>query len=135
MRAKSLQSFPTLCNPIDCSPPDFSISGILQARILVWVAIFFSRWRHQKPSDQPAPSSPPVRIEKDQETRREGPWGQVRSSSPLWRGDGFPAPSANVKRMHRPHRASQAQSIAKESFDSRSQALQPNALFFSTLPL
>ena len=75
-----------------CRPPDFSISGILQARILKWVAIFFSRWRHQKPSNQPAPSSPPVRIEKDQETRREGLWGQVRPSSPLRRRDGFPAP-------------------------------------------
>ena len=34
---------PTLCNPMDCSPPDSSFHGILQARILAWVAIFFSR--------------------------------------------------------------------------------------------
>ena len=40
--AKSLQSCPTLCNPIDASPPGFPISGILQARILEWVAISFS---------------------------------------------------------------------------------------------
>ena len=32
--AKSLQSCPTLCNPMDCSPPGSSIQGILQARIL-----------------------------------------------------------------------------------------------------
>ena len=40
--AKSLQSCPTLCNPIDSSPPGSSIPGILQARILEWVAISFS---------------------------------------------------------------------------------------------
>ena len=33
------QSFPTLCNPMDYSPPGFSVHGILQARILEWVAI------------------------------------------------------------------------------------------------
>ena len=37
------QSFPTLCNPMDCSPPGSSVHGILQARILEWVAISFSR--------------------------------------------------------------------------------------------
>ena len=37
------QSCLTLCNPIDCSPPDSSVHGILQARILQWVAISFSR--------------------------------------------------------------------------------------------
>ena len=40
--AKSLQSCPTLCNPLDGSPPGSPISGILQARILEWVAISFS---------------------------------------------------------------------------------------------
>ena len=40
--AKSLQSCPTLCNPIDGSPPGFSVQGILQARTLEWVAISFS---------------------------------------------------------------------------------------------
>ena len=40
--AKLLQSCPTLCNPIDSSPPGSSVSGILQARILEWVAISFS---------------------------------------------------------------------------------------------
>ena len=37
------QSCPTLCNPMDCSPPGFSARGISQARILGWVAISFSR--------------------------------------------------------------------------------------------
>ena len=40
--AKSLQSCPTLCNPIDSSPPGSPIPGILQARTLEWVAISFS---------------------------------------------------------------------------------------------
>ena len=40
--AKSLQSCPTLCNPIDGSPPGSPIPGILQARTLEWVAIAFS---------------------------------------------------------------------------------------------
>ena len=37
------QSCPTLCDPIACSPQDSSVHGILQARILEWVAISFSR--------------------------------------------------------------------------------------------
>ena len=40
--AKSLQSCPTLCNPIDGSPPGSLVPGILQARTLEWVAISFS---------------------------------------------------------------------------------------------
>ena len=40
--AKSLQSCPTLCDPIDGSPPGSAIPGILQARTLEWVAISFS---------------------------------------------------------------------------------------------
>ena len=38
MRAESLQLCPTLCNPLDCSPPGSSVHGILQAKILEWVA-------------------------------------------------------------------------------------------------
>ena len=40
--AKSLQPCPTLCNPMDGSPPGSPIPGILQARTLEWVAISFS---------------------------------------------------------------------------------------------
>ena len=40
--AKSLQSCPTLCNPMDGSPPGSPVPGILQARTLEWVAISFS---------------------------------------------------------------------------------------------
>ena len=41
--AKSLQSRPALCHPVDYSPPGSSAHGTLQARILEWVAIAFSR--------------------------------------------------------------------------------------------
>ena len=50
--AKSLKSCPTLCNPIDSSPPGSPIPGILQARPLEWVAISFSRgssWPRVRP--------------------------------------------------------------------------------------
>ena len=44
--AESLQSCPTLCDPIDGSPPGSPVPGILRARILEWVAISFSNmWK------------------------------------------------------------------------------------------
>ena len=43
MRAKLLQLHPSFCDTVDCSPPGSSVHGILQARILEWVAIHFSR--------------------------------------------------------------------------------------------
>ena len=43
MHAKSFHSCPALCNPMDYSPPGSSVHGILQARILEWAAISFSR--------------------------------------------------------------------------------------------
>ena len=49
--AKSLQLCPTLCDPIDGSPPGSPVPGILQAKTLEWVAISFSRktvWRFLK---------------------------------------------------------------------------------------
>ena len=46
-----IQLCPTLCNPMDCSLPGYSVHGIFQARILEWVAIPFSR-ESSKPRDQ-----------------------------------------------------------------------------------
>ena len=46
--AKSLQSCPTLCDPRDSSPPGSPVPGILQARTLEWVTIFFSNARKWK---------------------------------------------------------------------------------------
>ena len=44
--AKSLQSCPTLCDPIDGSPPGSPVHGIFQARVLEWVSIAFSNYTH-----------------------------------------------------------------------------------------
>ena len=44
--AKSLQSCPTLCDPMDSSPPGSSVHRILQARTLEWAAISFSHYTH-----------------------------------------------------------------------------------------
>ena len=54
------QLCPSFCNPVDCSPPGSSIHGILQARILEWVAISFSR-----ESSQPGiePTSPAMQAD------------------------------------------------------------------------
>ena len=43
VHGKSLQSYPTLCDPMDCSLPGTSDHGILQARILEWVDMLSSR--------------------------------------------------------------------------------------------
>ena len=64
MRARSLQSCPTLCDPMDYSLPGSSVHGILQARIGEWVAIPFSRG-----------SSPP----RDQTVSPVAPTGQADS--------------------------------------------------------
>jgi len=43
VKSEVAQSCPTLCDPMDCSPPGSSVHGIFQARVLEWVAISFSR--------------------------------------------------------------------------------------------
>ena len=49
--SKVAQSCPTFCDPMNCSLPGSFVHGILQARILEWVTISFSRWSSQ-PRDQ-----------------------------------------------------------------------------------
>ena len=50
MCAKSLQSYPTLCDPMNCSLPDSFVHGIFQAKILEWIVMLFSR-RSSQPRD------------------------------------------------------------------------------------
>ena len=58
--AKSLQSCPTLCDPIDGSPPGFPVPGILQAKTLEWVAISFSNaWKWKVKVSDPMDCSLP----------------------------------------------------------------------------
>ena len=47
-----IQFCPTLCDPMDSSLPGSSVHGILQARILEWIAIFLLEWRPGSPSLQ-----------------------------------------------------------------------------------
>ena len=61
--AKSLQSCPTLCDPIDGSPPGSPVPGILQARRVEWVAISFSnawKWKVKVKSLSPVQHSDPM---------------------------------------------------------------------------
>ena len=64
--AKLLQSCPTLCDPLDSSPPGSPVPGILQARTLEWVTISFSnawKWSHSVVSDSSWPHGPqPIRL-------------------------------------------------------------------------
>ena len=75
--AKSLQSSPTLCDPIDGSPPGSPVPGILQARTLEWVAISFSnawKWSRSVVSDS-------VRPHRRQPTRFLRPWDFLGKST------------------------------------------------------
>ena len=56
--AKSLQSCPTLCDPIDGSPPGSSVPGILQARTLEWVAYFLLQCMKVKSESEVVQSCP-----------------------------------------------------------------------------
>ena len=68
MAAKSLQSCPTLCDPMGCSHPGSSIHGIFQARVLEWVAIAFSGWQGNTNRGAHGPGEP------------SGLWGWASSS-------------------------------------------------------
>ena len=61
MLCQVTQSHLTLCNPMGCNPPDSSVRGILQARILEWVAMPFSRGSIH-PRDQTQVSSTAGRL-------------------------------------------------------------------------
>ena len=90
--AKSLQSCPTLCDPIDGSPPGSPVAGILQARTLEWVVISFSnawKWSCSVVSN----SSRPHGL---QPTRLLRPWNFPGKK--YW--SGVPLPSPNVPLVH-----------------------------------
>ena len=94
--AKSHQSCPTLCDPIDSSPPGSLVPGILQARTLEWVAISFSNaWKWK------------VKVKSLSLVRLSGtPW-IVAYQAPLPMGfsrqeywSGLPLPSPNIGHKH-----------------------------------
>ena len=81
--AKSLQSCPTLCDPIDGSPPGSPVPGILQARTLEWAAISFSNaWKWK------------VKVESLSRIRLSAtPWTAAYQAPPPW---DFPSKSTGV---------------------------------------
>ena len=89
LAAKSLQSCPTLCNPIDGSPPVSLIPGILQARTLEWVAISFSilpTWNNIKGGAwrrawQPTPVFLPWESNGQSSLAGYSPWGRKESDT------------------------------------------------------
>ena len=104
------QSCPTLCDPMDCSPPNSSVHGILQARILEWVAMPSSRGS-SRPRDRThislcllhwqadsLPLLPPGKMEKKGASKFVSSWPQISESSQearIW------APNASVLRTIR----------------------------------
>ena len=88
--AKLLQSCPTLCDPIDGSPPGSLVPGILQARTLEWVAISFSsawsgkwKWSRSVVSDSSTPWPAAYQAPASMGFSRQEYWSGVPSPSPL----------------------------------------------------
>ena len=86
MKVLVTQSCPTLCYPRDCSPPGSSVHGILQARILGWIALSFSRGSSWHRDWAGAPQVPPQTEELDrlQSMGRKESVGTERLTLSLW---------------------------------------------------
>ena len=96
--AKSLQSCPILCDPIDGSPPGFPVPGILQARTLEWVAIsFFNAWKWKvkvKPLSCVRPSATPWAA------AYQAPPSMGFSMQEYWSGVPLPSPLQMVSMLY-----------------------------------
>ena len=90
--AKSLQSCLTLCDPIDSSPPGSSVPGILQARILEWVAISFSNICIHAKSFQSCPT-----LCNPMDSSPQAPLSTGFSRQEYWSGLPFPSPKEGSK--------------------------------------
>ena len=89
--AKSLQSCPTLCDPIDGGPPGSPVPGILQARTLEWVPISFSMARKWKVKVK---SLSPVQLLATPWTAaHQAPLSMEFSRQEYWRGVPLPSPT------------------------------------------
>ena len=99
--AKLLQSCPTLCDPIDGSPPGSPVPGILQARTLEWVAISFSNaWKWK------------VKVKSLSRVRLVAtPWTAAQQAPPpmgfsrqeYWSGVPLPSPKGTKKSLNSPY--------------------------------
>ena len=92
--AKSLQSCPTLCDPIDGSPPGSPVPGILQARTLEWVAISFSNDESEKWKQSCSVVS---NLQRPQGLQHQAPPSMGFSRQEYW--SGVPLPSPGVQSM------------------------------------
>ena len=99
--AKSLQSCPTLCDPVDGSPPGSAVPGILQARTLEWVAISFSsawKWKVKVKSLSHA-------------WLFATPWTEAHQAPPsmgfsrqeYWSGVSLPSPMSHTSKLQKWH--------------------------------
>ena len=87
-----LQLCPTLCDPIDGSPPGFPVPGILQARTLEWVAISFSQCRKVKSESEVAQSCPTLSDPMDCSLPGSSVHGFSRQE--YWSGVPLPSPNS-----------------------------------------
>ena len=95
---KSLQSCPTLCDPIDGSPPGFPVPGILQARTLEWVAISFSsawKWKVKVKS-----LSRVWLLATPWTVAHQAPPSMGVSRQEYWSGVPLPSPCEHAKSLH-----------------------------------
>ena len=114
--AKSCQSCPTLCDPIDSSPPGSPVPGILQVRTLEWVAISFSnawKWKVKvKSFSRVRPLAPPWTA------AYQAPPSMRFSRQEYWSGVPYPTPgnfpNSGVKPTSRVSPALQADSLPSE---------------------
>ena len=90
--AKSLQSCPTLCDPLDISPPGSPAPGILQARTLEWVAISFSNAWKRKSESEVAQSCPTLATPWTAAYQAPPPIGFSRQE--YWSGVPLPSPTS-----------------------------------------
>ena len=108
--AKSLQSCPTLCDPIDSSPPRSLIPGILQARTLEWVAMSFSnawKWKVKgKSLSRVRPSATPwtaaFQARPSMGFSRQEYWSGVPLPSPCFAGDPPNKKVENIRNYQEP---------------------------------
>ena len=99
----SLQSCPTLCDPIDGSPPGSSVPGILWARILEWVAISFSNaCMHAKSLQLRLTLCDPMDF-----AARQAPLSMGFSRQEYWSGLPCPPQGSNLRPLHWPERVGQ----------------------------
>ena len=98
--AKSLQSCPTLCDPIDGSPPGSPVPGILQARTLEWVAIAFSNaWKWKVKVKSATPRTAAFQAPPSMGFSRQEYWSGVPLPSP-WEKPRKSKVAQNVSLIH-----------------------------------